>query len=193
MQRLYPHFKKITPNDFLLNMINHHLNQILMCHSKILVFRMDFDYQRGTNRFIRNSSFEIQDDLRELTLAVMQMPQLCGCFWVLEWTKTNAIHAHAIFYLKGQKHQKSFPFIQKTGELWLTITNGEGKYERCKPKDYCQDNINNVVDYDNDEDVNSLRRIVSYLTKESQKNGNLIWGCNEVPEPARQGRPRKGK
>lgn len=48
---------------------------------------MDFDYQRGTNRFIRNSSFEIQDDLRELTQAVMQMPALCGCFWVLEWTK----------------------------------------------------------------------------------------------------------
>ncbi len=38
MQRLYPHFKKITPNDFLLNMINHHLNQILMRHSKILTF-----------------------------------------------------------------------------------------------------------------------------------------------------------
>ncbi|EKN3504065.1 rolling circle replication-associated protein [Yersinia enterocolitica] len=193
MQRHYPHFKKITPNDFLLNMINHHLNQILMRHSKILAFRMDFDYKRGTSRFIRNSSFEIQDDLRELTLAVMKMPQFCGCFWVLEWTKTNAIHAHAIFYLKGQKHQKSFPFMQQTGELWLKITNDEGKYERCKPKDCYQDDINTVVGYDNDEDVNSLRRIASYLTKESQKNGNLIWGCNEVPAPARQGRPRTAK
>lgn len=71
MLRHYPHFKKITPNDFLLNMINHHLNQNLECHSKILAFRMDFDYQRGTNRFIRNSSCEIQDDLRELTQAVI--------------------------------------------------------------------------------------------------------------------------
>ncbi|ENY0933386.1 hypothetical protein ACFVF4_000650 [Enterobacter hormaechei] len=136
---------------------------------------MDFDYHRGTNRFIRNSSFEIQDDLRELTQTVMQMPPLCGCFWVLEWTKTNAIHAHAIFYLKGQKHQKSFPFIQQIGDLWLKITNDERKYERCKPKDCYQDNINNVVDYYNDEDVKSLRRIASYLTKESQKNGYLIW------------------
>lgn len=182
MQRHYPHFKKFTPNDFLLNMINHHLNQILACHSKILAFRMDFDYQRSTNRFIRNSSFEIQDSLRELTQAVMQMSQFCGCFWVLEWTKTNAIHAHAIFYLKGQKHQKSFPLIEQTGELWRKITNDEGKYERCKPKDCYQDNINNVVDYNNDEEVKSLRRIASYLTKESQKNGYLIDWPHESPD-----------
>ncbi|MGC9715266.1 hypothetical protein P4I32_22690, partial [Escherichia coli] len=39
----------------------------------------------------------------------------------------------------------------------------------------------------------SLRRIASYLTKESQKKGGLIWGCNEVPAPARQGRPRNPK
>ncbi len=122
---------------------------------------------------------------------MMQMPQLCGCFWVLEWTKTHAIHAHAIFYLKGQKHQKSFPFIQQAGQLWLKITNDEGKYERCKPKDCYQDDINNIVDYDNDEDVNSLRRIASYLTKKSQKNGCLIWGSNEVPEPARKAAPER--
>lgn len=84
MQRHYPHFNKITPNDFLLNMINHHLNQILTCYFKILAFRMDFDYQRGTNRFIRNSSFEIQDDLRELTQAMMNLAGVIGIFWVLE-------------------------------------------------------------------------------------------------------------
>lgn len=94
-------------------MINHHLNQILMRHSKILAFRMDFDYQRGTNRFIRNSSFEIQDDLRELTQAMMQMPQLCGCFWVLEWTKTHAIHAHAIFILKGRNIRSHFRLFNR--------------------------------------------------------------------------------
>lgn len=72
---------------------------------------MDFDYQRGTNRFIRNSSFEIQDDLRDLTTAVMQMPQLCGCFWVLEWTSEGAVHAHAIFILMVRNiksHSRSF-------------------------------------------------------------------------------------
>ena len=191
MQRHYPHFKKITPNDFLLNMINHHLNQILMRHSKILAFRMDFDYQRGTNRFIRNSSFEIQDDLRDLTLAVMQMPQLCGCFWVLEWTSEGAVHAHAIFYLNGQEHQKSFPFILRAEELWLEITHGEGKSQRCKPNAYHRDNINNVVEYHNNDAINSLRRIASYLAKEDQKYGLPIWGYNEIPSPARQGRPRK--
>lgn len=168
MKRHYPHFKKITPDDFLLNMINHHLNQILMRHSKILAFRMDFYYQRGTNRFIRNSSFEIQDDLRDLTLAVMQMPQLCGCFWVLEWTSEGAVHAHAIFYLNGQEHQKSFPFILRAEELWLEITHGEGKSQRCKPNAYHRDNINNVVEYHNNDAINSLRRIASYLAKKTR-------------------------
>lgn len=113
MQRHYPHLKKIIPNDFLLNLINHHLNQILACHAKILAFRMDFDYQRGTNRFIRNSSAEIQDDLRELTQAMMNLPGVTGIFWVVEWTSEGAVHAHAIFYLNAQEHQKSFPFIYR--------------------------------------------------------------------------------
>ena len=193
MQRHYPHLKKIIPNDFLLNLINHHLNQILACHAKILAFRMDFDYQRGTNRFIRNSSIEIQDDLRELTQAMISLPGVIGSFWVLEWTSEGAVHAHAIFYLNGREHQKSFPFILQAGELWHQITYGEGKYQRCKPKEYHQDNINNVVEYHNNEAINSLRRIASYLTKEDQKYGYLIWGCNEVPAPARQGRPRTAK
>ena len=191
MQRHYPHFKKFTPNDFLLNMINHHLNQILACHSKILAFRMDFDYQRGTNRFIRNSSFEIQDDLRELTQAMTKLPGVTGIFWVLEWTSEGVVHAHAIFYLNAQEHQKSFPFILQAEEIWLEITHGEGKSQRCKPNEYHRDNINNVVEYHNNEALNSLRRIASYLTKEDQKYDYPVWGCNEVPPPARQGRPRK--
>ncbi|MDN0118004.1 inovirus-type Gp2 protein [Yersinia frederiksenii] len=191
MQRHYPHFKKITPNDFLLNMINHHLNQILMRHSKILAFRMDFDYKRGTNRFIRNSSTEIQDDLRELAQAMLKLSGVIGFFWVLEWTSEGAVHAHAIFYLNAQEHQKSFPFISQAEELWLGITHGEGKSQRCKPNEYHRDNINNVVEYHNNEAINSLRRIACYLSKEDQKYGNPIWGCNEVPPLARQGRPRK--
>lgn len=102
MQKHYPHLKKIIPNDFLLNLINHHLNQILACHAKILAFRMGFDYQRGTNRFIRNSSIEIQDDLRELTQTMISLPGVIGSFWVLEWILEGAVHAHAIFYLNGR-------------------------------------------------------------------------------------------
>nr|WP_265348788.1 inovirus-type Gp2 protein [Enterobacter cancerogenus] len=172
-------------------MINHHLNQILACHSKILAFRMDFDYQRGTKRFIRNSSFEIQDDLRDLTQAMTNLPGVTGIFWVLEWTSEGVVHAHAIFYLNAQEHQKSFPFILQAEEMWLEITHGEGKSQRCKPNEYHRDNINNVVEYHNNEALNSLRRIASYLTKEDQKYDYPIWGCNEVPPPARQGRPRK--
>ncbi|WP_341516982.1 rolling circle replication-associated protein [Citrobacter gillenii] len=191
MKRHYPHFKKITPDDFLLNLINHHLNQLLACHARILAFRMDFDYQRATSRFIRNSSAEIQDDLRELTQAMMNLPGVIGCFWVLEWTSEGEVHAHAIFYLNGREHQKSFPFILQAGVLWQQITHGEGKYQRCRPNEYHQDNINNVVEYHNNEAIDSLRRIASYLAKEDQKYGLPIWGCNEIPSSARHGRPRK--
>lgn len=38
MQKHYPHLKKITPNDFLLNLINHYLNQILACHPRHWLF-----------------------------------------------------------------------------------------------------------------------------------------------------------
>ncbi|MEI7377864.1 rolling circle replication-associated protein [Dickeya chrysanthemi] len=191
MEKYYPYFKSITPDDFLLNLINHQINQIMECHSKVLAFRMDFDYLRGSGRFIRNSLDEIQRDIRNLTQEVMNTPGVLGYFWVIEWTVQGAIHVHAIFYLNGQKHQKSFPFIRQIGELWQKITSNEGKYEYCKPKDYHKDNINRLVNYSNKDEVDSLRRIASYLAKESQKNSYLVWGYNEVPEPARQGRPRR--
>jgi hypothetical protein len=55
---------------------------------------------------------------------------------------------------------------------------------------YHRDNINNVVEYHNNDAINSLRRIASYLAKEDQKYGLPIWGYNEISH-ARQGRPRK--
>lgn len=153
---------------------------------KALAFRMDFDYQRGANRFIRNSSIEIQDDLRELTQAMNTLPGFIGVYWVMEWKSEGAVHAHAIFYLNGQEYQKSFPFILQAGELWHQITHGQGKYQRCRATKYHQDNINNVAEYHNNEAINSLRRIARHLTKEEQKYGYPIWIYNEVPPPARQ-------
>ncbi len=191
MKKHYPFFQNITPDDCLLNLANHHLNQVLSRYSKVLAFRMDFSYQKGSNRYIRNSTLEIQDDLRELMNAMIAKPAICGCFWVLEWTRGGAVHAHAIFYIKGQKHKKSFPFMLEAESAWGDITRSEGKIRWCHAESYHKDNINTIVDHKNDADVESLRRIVSYLTKEDQKHGNPIWGCNEVPPPARQGRPRK--
>lgn len=45
--------------------------------------------------------------------------------------------------------------------MWLEITHGEGKPQRCKPNEYHRDNINNVVEYHNNEALNSVRRIAS--------------------------------
>lgn len=67
MQRYYPYLKSITPNDFLLNMINHHLNTLFFRHSKLLGCRIDFGYLHETSRFSRNSLVEIQADMRSLT------------------------------------------------------------------------------------------------------------------------------
>lgn len=182
MQRHYPHFERITPNDFLLNLINHHLNQIFDKYSKVLALRIDLSYLQGTSRHMRNSSCEMQDELRTLTGKMMQLPQISGYFWVIEWTTEGALHSHVVFYLNGQKVQKSFPFSQYAGNLWQEITHFEGKYEWCKVKDYYRDNINNVIDHRNEAGVYSLRRIISYLAKEEQKRGQLIWGYNEVPK-----------
>ncbi|HEN3647634.1 TPA: inovirus-type Gp2 protein [Yersinia enterocolitica] len=190
MQRYYPYLKSITPNDFLLNMINHHLNTLFSRHSKLLGFRMDFSYLHETSRFSRNSLGEIQADMRSLAEQMMRVEHVCGYFWVIEWTSSGKLHSHAVFYLNGQKIKKSFPFIQHAGRVWSEVTHSEGKYEWCKPQDYHRDNIHTVVDHRNMDDVHSLRRIISYLTKEEQKNGIIIWGCNEAGDPTRAGRPR---
>ena len=121
MQRYYPHLKKVIPNDFLLNLINHHLNQILACHSKILAFRMDFDYQRGTNRFIRNSSIEIQDDLRELTQAMITLPGVIGSFWVLEWTSEGQFMLMLFFILMVRNIRNHFRSFYRQGNCGIRL------------------------------------------------------------------------
>ncbi|MDH8489660.1 hypothetical protein QIG87_27065, partial [Klebsiella pneumoniae] len=68
------------------------------------------------------------------------IPGVTGIFWVLEWTSEGVVHAHAIFYLNAQEHQKSFPFILQAEQMWLEITHGEGKSQRCKPNEYHRDN-----------------------------------------------------
>lgn len=113
MKKHYPFFQNITPDDCLLNLANHHLNQVLSRYSKVLAFRMDFSYQKGSNRFIRNSTLEIQDDLRELMNAMIAKPAICGCFWVLEWTRGGAVHAHAIFISKGRNIKNHSPSCLK--------------------------------------------------------------------------------
>lgn len=190
MNTPYPCFKKITPNGFLLNMINWHLNQLLKRYSKIQAFRIDFNYLPETSRYKENAPDRLQKDMRELTEKMMCIPGVIGHFWVIEWTNTGRIHSHCVFYLNGQKHQKSFRFIEQAGDLWTCITDQQGRHKWSHIEKYYRDDINNLVDHRDKESVHSLRRIISYLAKEEQKDGFLLWGCNEVPEPSGLGKPR---
>ncbi|RCH11229.1 hypothetical protein CSC37_1961 [Escherichia coli] len=37
------------------------------------------------------------------------------------------MHSHAIFYINGQNHKKSFPFVLEAKSMWLKISKEEGR------------------------------------------------------------------
>jgi hypothetical protein len=122
---------------------------------------------------------------------MMQKSAIVGYFWVIEWTADHGFHAHAAYWLDGHQTQRSYPFAQQAGELWKELTQQEGYFNICQFKEPYKADINIPVRYNEPASILNIRRVLSYLTKEEQKEGLCSYGCNEVPQRPSSGRPRK--
>ncbi|MDM3031572.1 hypothetical protein OGW18_18120 [Citrobacter sp. CK184] len=74
---------------------------------------------------------------------------------------------------------------------WSDITNQGGWYHRCEFKEHCNANINIPVRYSDSDSITNIRQVLAYMTKIQQKEGMLLFGCNEVPPRPPTGRPRR--
>lgn len=68
----------------------------------------------------------------------MSLRAVVGYFWVIEWTDDHRYHAHAVFWLDGNRTQITYPWAAKAGELWSNITDREGWHHRCEYKEHQQ-------------------------------------------------------
>lgn len=176
-------------NERLLIDINSHLDLMFDSRSKLLPFRMDFSWRKGTPRFESGTLSDIQSDINKL-VASLPTGTVEGYYWVTELADSKHHHIHAVFYVNGQAHQKSYPISRLIGGLWQKITNGDGFFHICEPQDKFEFNLGKVVDHRDETAIDGIRYVISYLAKDVQKPFGVISGCNVPLPPSGRGRPR---
>ncbi|MFE3919520.1 inovirus-type Gp2 protein [Escherichia coli] len=180
-----------TEDWFLSSLLNQHINEMVERYSCLLALRMDFFYQRNTEGFMQLDHHKLEHDIRTLIKATEGIEASTGYFWVIEWTERHGYHAHAVFWLDRQKTQTTYPFSEWISKRWRAITHQDGGSYRCEYREHYQGNINTPVRYDDADSILNIRRVLSYLAKEEQKEGLCAYGCNDVPPRPASGRPRK--
>ncbi|HDM8356044.1 TPA: hypothetical protein ACGE8L_004712 [Yersinia enterocolitica] len=171
--------------------INEHLNDMFFRYSRVLPVRIDFGWRKTSGRYQRQLQDEMVSDMHYLINSIIQNESITGYYWVLEYSPDKGFHVHAVFYLNGQKHNNAYLTVRFIGDEWARHTSNEGYFYHCKSKKEFVASIERVVDHRNNEDINNLRYIISYLAKKNQKDGFVYAGRNKISVRNNRGRPRR--
>lgn len=185
------HSPSFTEDWFLSSLLNQHIDEMVNRYSCLLALRVDFFYLGDTDSFMQRDHRRLEYDIRSLMNEFGALKASVGYFWVIEWTEKHGYHAHVVFWLDGQKTQTTYPGFEWISNRWREITHQEGGTYRCGHKEHYPGNINIPVCYDDADSILNIRRVLSYLAKEEQKEGLCAYGCNDVPPRPASGRPRK--
>ena len=128
------------------NTLQEYLTQLLKHHSRLLVVRVDLQYQVKYSGQISVSDFEVHMKvLRE------RMSNQKSCFRALEgfaWSleqgyKQNdqhdskgSLHCHLLLLYDGSKKDNGYCVGRSVGEKWVSITDGQGSYFNCNDPKY---------------------------------------------------------
>ncbi|HHX1453545.1 TPA: hypothetical protein ACU6JA_005654, partial [Salmonella enterica] len=97
-----------------------------------------------------------------LMAGMMQVDVVVGFFWVIEWMEDHHNHAHVVFWLDGNRTQKTYPWAEKAREYWDQITGREGGLHRCEFKAHYRASINIPVHYSDADSIANIRQVLLY-------------------------------
>ena len=179
-------------NPVLLSHLFSHAEALRAKYSRLLTFRMDFFYLKGSPLFEQRINDWSCRDMYMLAERLIDTSDIVGYSWVMERTEQHGVHYHAMFYLNGHLHQKYYPTAQDVLQLWSYITQGMGYAHICDPSNNNYPvNGQGIFNYHHEHRFEELYYTLSYLAKEDQKEGLYCYGLSDVPEPDGRGRPRK--
>lgn len=110
--------------------------------------------------------------------------------WVLEHTGQHSYHIHAAFYLNGQKHRQAWTVFEALRNTWKYVTRDEGHAYRCEPEEHYRVRGERVTAHDDTRGRKGMQYILSYLSKQAQKNRGVIYQLSEIPAAPAAGRRR---
>ncbi|GKX39189.1 inovirus-type Gp2 protein [Pectobacterium versatile] len=180
----YAHHRTLRRN------IRNHLSRLFDRYSKLLMLRVDFSYLKKSDSHHYADTHSTVFDITQLLEQCHSLKGLVGYVWVLEYTEEHSFHIHAAFYLNGQKHRKVWAVFEDIRDIWANVTEGDGYAHRCEPKEHYRVKGEWVTSYDDDEGINRMLYILSYLSKQDQKTERIIYQISEISQPTRRGRPR---
>ncbi|WP_145551218.1 YagK/YfjJ domain-containing protein [Yersinia intermedia] len=183
--------KAYTLNPALLSCLHSHADELRAKYSKLLTFRMDFFYMKGTPLYDQRVNDWSCRDIYMLVERLIDTANIVGYSWVMERTEQHGIHYHVMFYLNGNLHKKYYPAAQEALHRWSCITHRQGGVHICDPaKNNYPVNGQGMFKHHHDQRFNELYYALSYLAKEEQKDGLYCYGLSYVPKPDGRGRPR---
>lgn len=180
----YAHHRTLRRN------LRNHLNRLFDRYSKLLMLRVDFSYLKKSDSHHYSDTHSTVFDITQLLEQCHSLKGLVGYVWVLEYTEEHSFHIHAAFYLNGQKHRKVWAVFEDIRDIWANVTEGDGYAHRCESKEHYRVKGEWVTSYDDDEGINRMLYILSYLSKQDQKTERIIYQVSEISRPTRRGRPR---
>ncbi|EEW2108637.1 inovirus Gp2 family protein, partial [Escherichia coli] len=142
-------------NFMILKDVNEHMEGLFQRFSKLLPFRIDFAYKKGTPSFGYSCKHSMCMEIYRLLSETQTM--LAGYYWVMEYTPDKGLHIHFIGYLDGQRYKKSYRLSRQLGDIWRRITEGEGYFHLCRAKDKYPVRIDHVIHYSDKSAVDDLR------------------------------------
>lgn len=177
--------------------MQNYIDALFNCYSRLLVVRVDFHYRKAE---YENLTLERVANDRDLFLrmAKRQYRGLEGLCWKLEYGRDRTFHYHMLFFFNGAEVRQDVTFGQQLGELWVSITSGDGTYFNCNADksryEQCYLGQINYFDYEK----RSALLQANYLTKADeniiavQLDGKYrIFGRMEFPfRSFASGRPR---
>lgn len=174
-----------------------YIDALFNCYSRLLVVRVDFHYRKAE---YGNLTLERVTDDRDLFLrmAKRQYRSLSGLCWKLEYGRDRTFHYHMLFFFNGAEVRQDVTLGQQLGELWVSITRGDGTYYNCNADKsrYAQCYLGQINYFDYEKRAALLQ--ANYLTKVDeniiavQLDGKYrIFGRMELPfRTSTAGRPR---
>lgn len=210
-------FKKIINNHERLVRKNtkslmDYIDYLFSKHSKLLVLRVDFRYEKNN----KGGAFLTEDEIYGKYLEVKKdrehffnnkranglFDDMVGYVWKLEYTLLTGFHYHMLFFYDGANVREDITWAKKLGEYWAdTITVGKGLYYNCNAgKDKYKVRGIGMVNYYDHELREGLKIAAGYLTKPDYyarmivpKNGRTFGKGEILPKPkaSNRGRPRK--
>lgn len=180
--------------DFHLHIYNqlvNQFNQLKMNYSKFLNIRVDFHY--GSNQ-PNNINKAYQDMTYLYHMFKLANNGVIGCQFVPEYSTTNLLHIHALFFINGQQYQKYYPFYLWLNDFWLKMTSNLGHTVDCNnAKKYEYPIVGKVKTYQDNNCDKGMSRLIRYLSKTNQKDPiSNFYNCftSEIEQKKKQGKPR---